>query len=68
LHDGRLTNRLERSAGRASELLLLERGADPNARSTVRTSSATWGDQEKERMHEFHDVTVHWSLPADSAT
>lgn len=37
--------------------LLLERGADPNARVTIRKQLRDMGDPEKEAMREFHDVT-----------
>ena len=37
--------------------LLLERGANPNARATFRKQLRDMGDPEKERMREFHDVT-----------
>jgi ankyrin repeat protein len=37
--------------------LLLERGADPNARATIRKQLVAMGDPEKERMREFHNVT-----------
>jgi ankyrin repeat protein len=37
--------------------LLLRRGADPNARATFRKQLVDVGEPEKERMHEFHDVT-----------
>jgi len=38
--------------------LLLESGADPNARTTFRKQLQWNGDPEKERMHEYHDVTA----------
>jgi hypothetical protein len=41
----------------AKARFLLERGADPNARATLRKQLRDMGDPEKERMHEFHDVT-----------
>jgi hypothetical protein len=41
----------------AKARFLLERGADPHARSSVRGQLRDMGDPEKERMHEFHDVT-----------
>jgi ankyrin repeat protein len=37
--------------------LLLERGANPNARATIRKQLRDMGDPEKERMREFHNVT-----------
>ncbi|HLJ55778.1 MAG TPA: ankyrin repeat domain-containing protein [Chthonomonadaceae bacterium] len=37
--------------------LLLEHGADPNARATLRKQLVHMGDPELERMHEFHGVT-----------
>jgi ankyrin repeat protein len=37
--------------------LLLESGADPNARATFRKQLVDMGDPEKEKMREFHDVT-----------
>jgi hypothetical protein len=37
--------------------LLLERGASPNARATIRKQLPDMGDAEKERMREFHNVT-----------
>jgi hypothetical protein len=37
--------------------LLLDHGADPNARATIRKQLRHMGDPEKERMREFHDVT-----------
>jgi ankyrin repeat protein len=37
--------------------LLLERGANPSARATIRKQLRDMGDPEKERMREFHDVT-----------
>jgi ankyrin repeat protein len=37
--------------------LLLQHGADPNARATLRKALRWGGDAEKERMREFHDVT-----------
>jgi ankyrin repeat protein len=37
--------------------LLLEHGADPNARATIRKQLRDMGDPEKERMHEFRNVT-----------
>jgi hypothetical protein len=37
--------------------LLLSRGADPNARATLRKQLRDMGDPEKERLHEFHNVT-----------
>jgi ankyrin repeat protein len=41
----------------AKARFLLERGADPNTRATFRKQLYYMGDPEKERMHEFHDVT-----------
>jgi ankyrin repeat protein len=38
--------------------LLLENGADPNARTTFRKQLQWNGDPEKERMHEYHNVTA----------
>lgn len=37
--------------------LLLDAGADPNARATLRKQLKDMGDPEKERMREFRDVT-----------
>jgi ankyrin repeat protein len=37
--------------------LLLGRGADPNARATIRKQLRDMGDPEKEMMREFHNVT-----------
>jgi len=37
--------------------LLLRHGADPNARATLRKQLVDVGDPEKEKMHEFRDVT-----------
>jgi ankyrin repeat protein len=37
--------------------LLLESGANPNARATIRKQLRDMGDPEKERMREFHNVT-----------
>jgi hypothetical protein len=37
--------------------LLLEHGADPNLRTTLRKQLRDMGDPEKEQMREFHDVT-----------
>jgi ankyrin repeat protein len=37
--------------------LLLERGANPSARATIRKQLRDTGDPEKERMRVFHDVT-----------
>jgi ankyrin repeat protein len=37
--------------------LLLERGANPNARVTIRKQLRDMGDPEKEAMREFHNVT-----------
>jgi hypothetical protein len=37
--------------------LLLDRGADPNARATLRKQLRDVGDPEMERMREFHNVT-----------
>src|SRR5262249_10231759 len=37
--------------------LLLDRGANPNVRATVRKQLRDMGDAEKERMREFHNVT-----------
>jgi hypothetical protein len=37
--------------------LLLEHGADPNARATIRKQLRDMGDPEKEKMCEFHNVT-----------
>jgi ankyrin repeat protein len=37
--------------------LLLERGANPNARATIRKQLRDMGDPEKERMREFPNVT-----------
>jgi hypothetical protein len=37
--------------------LLLERGANPNARATIRKQLRDLGDPAKETMREFHDVT-----------
>jgi ankyrin repeat protein len=37
--------------------LLLHRGANPNARATIRKQLRDMGDPEKERMREFHNVT-----------
>jgi ankyrin repeat protein len=41
----------------AKARFLLERGSDPNARATFRKQLRHMGDPEKERMHEFRDVT-----------
>jgi ankyrin repeat protein len=41
----------------AKARLLLDRGADPNTRATLRKQLQHMGDPEKERMHEFRDVT-----------
>jgi hypothetical protein len=41
----------------ASATLLLERGANPNARVTIRKQLRYMGDPEKEAMREFHNVT-----------
>jgi len=38
--------------------LLLQSGADPNARATFRKQLQMMGDAEKERMHEYHNVTA----------
>lgn len=38
--------------------VLLAGGADPNARATFRKALSWEGDPEKERMHEYHDVTA----------
>jgi ankyrin repeat protein len=38
-------------------MLLLDRGANPNARATIRKQLRDMGDPEKERMREFHNVT-----------
>jgi ankyrin repeat protein len=37
--------------------LLLERGANPNARATIRKQLRDMGDPEKEMVREFHNVT-----------
>ena len=37
--------------------LLLERGANPNARATIRKQLRDMGDPKKETMREFHNVT-----------
>ena len=37
--------------------LLLDHGADPNARATIRKQLRHMGDPEKETMREFHNVT-----------
>jgi ankyrin repeat protein len=37
--------------------LLLDHGADPNARATIRKQLRHMGEPEKELMREFHDVT-----------
>jgi ankyrin repeat protein len=37
--------------------LLLEDGANPNARATIRKQLRDMGDPEKEKMREFHNVT-----------
>jgi ankyrin repeat protein len=37
--------------------LLLEHGANPNARATIRKQLRDMGDPEKEKMREFHNVT-----------
>jgi ankyrin repeat protein len=37
--------------------LLLDRGANPNARATIRKQLRDMGDPEKEKMFEFHNVT-----------
>jgi ankyrin repeat protein len=37
--------------------LLLDRGANPNARATIRKQLRDMGDPEKEMMREFHNVT-----------
>ena len=37
--------------------LLLERGANPNARATIRKQLRDMGDPAKEMMREFHNVT-----------
>jgi hypothetical protein len=37
--------------------LLLDAGADPNARATIRKQLRYMGDRAKERMREYHDVT-----------
>jgi ankyrin repeat protein len=41
----------------AKARLLLNRGADPNARSTIRKQLRDMDDPEKEKMFEFHNVT-----------
>jgi len=41
----------------AKARLLLRHGADPNLRATLRKQLRWMGDPEKERMHEFRDVT-----------
>ena len=41
----------------AKARLLLERGANPTARATIRKQLRDMGDLEKELMREFHDVT-----------
>jgi ankyrin repeat protein len=41
----------------AKARFLLERGADPNARASLRKQLRDTGDAERERMHEFRDVT-----------
>jgi ankyrin repeat protein len=41
----------------AKARFLLERGADPSARATLRKQLRHMGDPERERMHEFRDVT-----------
>jgi ankyrin repeat protein len=38
--------------------LLLDNGADPGLRTTLRKQLVDMGDPEKERMHEFHDATA----------
>lgn len=40
----------------ATARLLLEHGANPNARATFRKQLRDMGDPEKEKMREFHDV------------
>jgi ankyrin repeat protein len=41
----------------AKARFLLERGADPNARATLRKQLRDMGEPDKERMHEFREVT-----------
>ncbi|MBI3832207.1 MAG: ankyrin repeat domain-containing protein [Planctomycetes bacterium] len=41
----------------AKARLLLDRGADPNARATFRKQLRHMGHPDKEKMHEFHNVT-----------
>ncbi|MBV9849025.1 MAG: hypothetical protein JO250_04975 [Armatimonadetes bacterium] len=41
----------------ANTCFLLEHGADPNIRATIRKQLRDVGDPEKETMREFHDVT-----------
>jgi ankyrin repeat protein len=43
--------------GDSQARLLLERGANPNARATIRKQLRDMGDPEKEMMREFHNVT-----------
>ena len=38
--------------------LLLENGADPNVRATFRKQLRHMGDPDREKMHEFHNVTA----------
>lgn len=38
--------------------LLLRNGADPNLRATIRKQLVDMGDNAKEQMHEYHDVTA----------
>ncbi len=42
---------------RSCAALLLLKHADPSVRATFRKQLGSMGDQEKERMYEFHDVT-----------
>ena len=45
------------SAGDSMARLLLDHGANPNARATIRKQLRDVGDPEKETMREFHNVT-----------
>jgi ankyrin repeat protein len=49
--------------------LLLQHGANPNARATIRKQLRDMGDPEIEKMHEYHNVTPigyarHWPEPS----
>src|SRR5689334_25413506 len=41
----------------AKARFLLEHGADPNSRATLRKQLRHMGDPEREKMHEYRDVT-----------